>query len=201
MAISQFEITNADTVLVAELAAECSIFGYRAIFAAVTDSFEKNNAKLFETLGAQLSRYGISLIVPISYAPFCENVAFCASTSISGGSLREYLDSLISNINGVPFYLEHPLTQIRFTMPSLTGDGMSITRSELSEILERQEVQAFYSPELFLNYCTYRQNGTPHFLLFDDTRTLQAKIELGQTLGVAGQFLLYRELGNFYPML
>ena len=198
MAIFQFEQTKVDSTLVSELTEECACFGYREVFIATTDKFDKNSAELFEILGSQLSAYGITLIVPHSYASFCKHVAFSVSTSISGGSLRDYLESIIQTLGSSHLYLEHPLTQTEFTMPALTGNGTQISRNDINRILSFPETQVYYSPELFLNYCTYRQNGVPHFLLFDDERTIQAKIEFGKTLGIAGQLLLYHELADYY---
>ncbi len=201
MAISLFELSAVDHNLISALTEECSLFGYRAVFAAVDDSVNERLASVFEALGAKLTARGLPLIVPVSYQNHCKNVSYCAPTSISGGALNEYLDTLLDKIDASKLYLEHRLTQTKFTMPSLSGDGIFITEDERDAILSSADVQAFYSPELFLNYCTYRQEGVPHFLLFDDERTLRAKLDFGTKLGVAGQFLLYRELKNFYPLL
>lgn len=198
MAITEF--CDCSEQIASELFSECALFGFRGVFAAVEEEPQQKLTEIFEYLGASLSAHRIPLIVPITYASLCKNTSYYASTSISGGSLQEYLQSLLLTVDASKLYLEHPVTNNKFAMPTLSGNGHGITPKEAEEILARQEVQAFYSPELFLNYCTYRENGEPHFLLFDDERTLRAKIELGQKLGVAGQFLLYRECKEFYRL-
>ena len=84
-----------------------------------------------------------------------------------------------------------------FSMPSYDPDGKPLSPPEFRQLQEFYRPQSFFSPQLCCKYFTYRkQNGSAHFVLFDDEHTAAQKLSAIGDMGISHVFLLYSEWGK-----
>ncbi|MBR5390984.1 MAG: hypothetical protein IK141_06795, partial [Clostridia bacterium] len=83
-----------------------------------------------------------------------------------------------------------------FSMPAYSPDGQPLTYEAFRALQETYRAQSFFSPELCAKYFTYRKdNGSAHFVLFDDADTAAAKLRAARRREIGAVFLLYSEWG------
>ena len=110
--------------------------------------------------------------------PVGEYLADCA---ISGGTLREYLQSILAAAGGKlcvrlqPVYMDFPL-------PCPSGVGTPLTPRELNEL--HQNAPCFFSESLCTEYFTYVESGQIHAVLYDSLDSLRKKYQCLQACGI-----------------
>ena len=159
------------------------MFAYDAVLFLGHFSPSQKLIEFWRKLKNYLLRHDIPLILPLSVSPYCQGTKFHLTSAVSGGSLRGYLEELSRVFGADALVVEHRVSRRKFNMPAHDGNGIQITEQELNTLLSQPDIQPFYSPELCMNYCTYRSKDGDHFVLFDDTRSLSAK-ETGKIGGV-----------------
>lgn len=186
--------------LSSEIISECLSFGYDGVL-FLSVPFSEESIDFLHDLKSALSRYNISLILPLNTSACCYGAKFHFQSAVSGGSLRSYLEDLIRKYGAENLVVEHQLIRQTFHMPSPDGNGTPITDQELRRLLSCPEIQPFYSPELCMNYCTYHTKDSAQFVLFDDARSLSAKANLCEALGITHHLYLFSEVKNLYSSL
>ncbi len=147
---------------------------------------------LLSAFDAALNEAGLPLYVPLACGRGLRYAILTTPTAISGGSLTAHVAELQSvyGIERVAAFLQ-PVSQ-DFTLPSRTPDGVALTEAERNALLMKMGSQTFFSRELCAKYFTYTsEDGKAHFVLFDDTTTLEAKLMQLSRLGVKSVFALY----------
>lgn len=184
-----------------EILSECRTFGYDAVMFLENPPFSETMIAFWNELSSILFRHNISLILPLSASAQCSGAKFHIYSAVSGGSLRSYLEDLIRAVGSENLIVEHRVTRNKFDMPSSDSEGTQITEQELQVLLSQSETQPYYSPELCMNYCTYRTKSGAQFVLFDDARSLSAKANLCESFGIKHQLYLFSEVKNLYSTL
>lgn len=181
--------------LARDIQAECGRRGYSG---AVLD-LEPAQEQLpkLEALCAALARMGVRHFVPESVAPFAPEGKVIVSAAVSGGSFAQMLEALCRKYGAENLCLDLVRVCADFTMPSYDPDGRPLSQEEFRELRETYQAQGFFSPELCQKYFTYRkQNGSAHFVLYDDADTVLQKLRLADKASVGWAFLLYSEWGR-----
>lgn len=115
------------------------------------------------------------------------------SASVSGGEISEYLRAVFSASGSREIFI--PRIIRRFSMPAENPDGEEMTKNELSSIIWHNDIKAFYSPQMMINYFILRQTDERIcFVLFDDARSISEKLRLARKLGFEGAILAYRSI-------
>ncbi|MBE6915128.1 MAG: hypothetical protein E7471_00625 [Ruminococcaceae bacterium] len=200
MVIVSIESNTFSSDLFSEIISECLTFGYDGVL-FLSASFSQESIDFLSELKNRLFRYNISLILPLTISSCCHGAKFHFHSAVSGGSLRGYLEDLIRKFGAKNLVVEHQLTRRKFDMPSSDASGTPITECELQKLLSDPGIQPFYSPELCMNYCTYHTKDGAQFVLFDDARSLSAKANLCETLGIEQHLYLFSEVKNLYSSL
>ena len=159
----------------------------RSFSGAVLD-FEGRTPPL-EQMASQLdgifARRGWSLFVPEPYGHCAPHARVLIPSALSGGSLSLRLEEAVERFGRNRVALSLQRTAEDFFLPSPSGSGVSLTREELRERLDRFRPSVFFSRELCARYFTYmsRESGA-HFVLFDDGDTLCRKLEVARRAGI-----------------
>ena len=176
---------------------ECDVRQFDGVFADFDLSPLPDRVPFLDQLGAALSQHGKQLYAPLSVP----SGSVLVSTAISGGSLREMLCEARSRYGAERTALDVQRLIMDFPLPCMSGQGRPMTADELHAFQKRRDISVFYSRELGAHYFTHRLDGETHFVLFDDTQSLRAKLSLGAQLGLSAAFLMYPEVRDLLPDL
>ena len=177
------------------LAADLVFEVQRANALGVFADFEHDTPRtrmLLTAFDSALHRAELPFYVPLACGHTLAHAVLTASTALSGGSLTSYFSSLQQRYGAarVAAFLQ-PVSQ-DFTVPSSTPNGKPLSPAARGELLAHTGAQPFFSRELCAKYFTYTDaDGQAHFVLFDDTSTLEAKLTQLADLSVPTVFALY----------
>ena len=182
--------------LARDIQAECSRRGFGG---AVLDFHPAEEAlPRLESLCAALRRLQVRVFLPEELAGYGgETAMVIAPAAVSGGSFRQMLEALVSRYGAENLCLDLVRACSDFPMPSYDPDGKPLSPPEFRQLRDTYQPQSFFSPQLCCKYFTYRkQNGSAHFVLFDDEHTAAQKLSAICDLGISHVFLLYSEWGK-----
>ena len=190
-------LANAQTDRLArDIQAECARRG----FGGVVLDFRPAEEALprLEGLCGALRRLQVRIFLPEELSG-CggENAVIIAPAAVSGGSFQQMLEALVARYGAENLCLDLVRACSDFSMPSYDPDGKALTPLEFRQLREIYQPQSFFSPQLCCKYFTYRkQNGSAHFVLFDDEHTAAQKLSAICEMGIGHVFLLYSEWGK-----
>lgn len=126
-----------------------------------------------------------TLYVPEYYANAAPNALVLISSAISGGSLAVRLSQASARFDPERVVLALQRVREDFSLPAPSGSGVSLSQSQLEQILSVIHPNIFFSSELCARYFTYldHEQGA-HFVLFDDLDTLLHKIQIAHRCGI-----------------
>ncbi len=182
--------------LARDIQAECSRRGFGGVVLDFSPAADQTAA--LEGLCAALRRQQIRIFLPENLANLGgEGAIVIAPAAVSGGSFAQMLEALIGRYGAENLCLDLVRGGSDFPMPSYDPDGRPLAAAEFAQLRETYQPQSFFSPQLCAKYFTYRkQDGTAHFVLFDDADTAHQKLEAITAAGVGYVFLLYSEWGR-----
>lgn len=147
------------------------------------DRFTAAAFRLARTLGRQLERAGLCLLVPEAYAGVTEGAGVLISTALSGGSLELRLREALERHGPERVVLALERMGEDYTLPAPAGRGQRLTPQALSQLRSRRPC-IYWSQDLCARYFTYQAHEGVHFVLFDDDAALQEKLALARRLGI-----------------
>jgi len=186
-------------VLCRALVRECTVRRFGGVLADFDGAVREDRLAFLSQLGAALARSGLRLYVPERFAVPEGIVLIC--TALSGGTLRERLSDAAARYGAPRVALDCQRLAMDFTLPCRSGEGLPLTRWELTELRERCGSAVFFSDELCANYFSYTAQGTAHFVLFDTAETLRRKLQLGRERDIGTAFFMYPEVDDLLPEL
>ena len=133
------------------------------------------------------------LFVPEDFAPHLPGTIPIICTAMSGGIFNKRLEDALHRFPSPRPALDLQRTMMDFPIPAPGGTGTALTPIEFKELFSSHRPAVFFSRELCAKYFTYRRNGQPHLVLFDDISTLLEKIRIGRRMGISLFFLSYPE--------
>ena len=179
--------------LSADIIAECRNRRFSGIF---LDFESSQSANLLKSICQLASRSGIVQFIPLSFASCATNAKLIIPAAISGGSFEQMLREYKAKYGAENLCLDLVRTCQDFTMPSYMPDGRNLSKEEFDVIMAEHSPSPFFSKELCSKYFTYRCNGEYHFVIFDDASTALSKLEIADSLGFYGAFILYSDYGD-----
>lgn len=152
---------------------------------------------LIAALDTEAHRRGLTCYVPLCMSDAAPHSVLTVSTAISGGSLRQYFQTLLyrHGEGRIAALLER--TSMRFCLPSDQPDGELLNEEEREQLLLQHGSTVFFSSELCANYFTYGDQNGSYFVLFDDKNTFSRKLEILEELGIRDRFVLYPDAEEF----
>lgn len=186
--------------LARDLQAECARRGLSGVVLDLEAVGE--SADIVEAICAALARLQVPHFVPEGLHACAPEGKLILSAAVSGGSFAQLLDTLCQTYGAERVCLDLARVCADFSMPSYSPDGAPLSPEELDALQKTHRAEAFFSPRLCQKYFTYRkQNGSAHFVLFDDADTAAQKLALAEERGIGTVFLLYSEWGGVLRQL
>ena len=183
-----FQGLGSRDILCQEIVTECR----SREFSGVILDFDRRLPPL-EQLAARLDgllpHRGLTLAVPEAYGHCTQRARVIIPVAISGGTLRQRLEEAGQQFGRDRITLSLEAAAEDFLLPSPTGCGTPLSSEQLAGLRERLRPSVFFSQELCARYFTYMENGSGHFVLFDDGDTLKRKTDAARQSGVTS-FLL-----------
>lgn len=180
-----------------EVMRECSARGYDGILCDFEGRPMPLLAEIIRTLAGMTQKRGWPLYVTEAYGGYANSAKVLISSALSGGSLAQRLTEAIQRYGQDRVTLAVERVAEDFYLPSPTGQGQSLTREELRQMLDQRSPSVFFSGELCAHYFTYmsRENGA-HFVLFDDAGSIRKKLQVAHSLGIHQAVLAYPQVDD-----
>lgn len=159
-----------------EILMECTRRGMGGVLWDLPDRPESRETAA--RIAPLLAQRGLGQLVPLFLAESVPQARVLVPSGISGGSLRQLLETCGAKFGPRRCCLELTNTAARFSMPCSDPAGTALTREQLREALAGRE--SWLCPQLCLRYCTLPGH---EFLLFDDRETGARKLALAEELG------------------
>lgn len=203
MVIGQINYNCNDiNVLFLEIFNECCRREFDSVLLDLGNSPCTKSVSFASALCEKLNAKKIITYIPVYYSDFCNQSNYLVPGIISGGSFKEYLESLVLKLGASRLALELDALAMDFTMPSDTSEGIHMSRTQLHDMLDMIGDNTFYSPELCSNYFTYANSRKEtHFVLFDTVHSLLEKLSIARKLGFASSFLFIPETDEIFTLL
>lgn len=184
-------------VLCRDIISEMTMKSYTGIFADFYGDFSPIYANFLTELDRQTNARGMELYVNRTYASSTEYARVLVQSDVSGGSYSMYLGDMKQSI-GDRLCLEIVPICSEFLLPSMSADGIRMTRTELDELMNKIDPMPFFSRELCAKYFTYMdERNKAHFILYDDAYTIKVKAQKAENMDVRPVFMLYSEVREF----
>lgn len=180
---------------------ECGNRGFSGVVADFEQSPAPDRVTFLDSMGRILARNGRQLFVPEAYGDRVPQAVILICTALSGGNLRVRLEEAAEQFGRQRLALDLERLRMDFPLPCPGGEGTPMTGEALDALLRTRQPNTFYSADLCAKYFTYTQEGSTHFVLFDDAGSLRRKLQLGQELGFSMGFLMYPEVAELLPEL
>lgn len=158
-------------------------------------------SKTVEQLGALTSQRGWSLYVNGEYAHLGAQSFVLVPTAIARGSLEARLHGAVEQYGTERIALAVQRVALEYILPSGTEHGRPLERGELAQLVQRFSPAIFFDSNLCAHYFTYMEQGSAHFVLFDDSGSLLRKASLARELGIRRVFFTYPEVSDILPRL
>ena len=193
--------TGTPATLVADATRECMARGFTGIFLDREQPADSALAAACTALERACSAKGIRLYVSPALAKHTHTATVLVSTAIYSGTLERHMTQAAERYGHGRIAMDIERICTDFTLPAPSGQGKAMTATAFQALVQKLHPNVFFSGELCANYFTYRTDGRTHFVLFDDLRSIQRKLALGERLGVQCAFLFYPEVETFLPQL
>ncbi len=179
-----------------EVLRECTARNFRGVVC----NFDERRLGVLERVVAQLgdsfSRRNLTLYVPEQYGHCTSYARVMISSALSGGSLQLRLEEAEAKFHGRVVLAVERLCE-DFMLPSLSGGGIPLSPTQLASLIDRLRPSVFYSAQLCARYFTYMaQDGTVHFVLFDDKDTITRKIQRAGEIGAVAVMAGWSEIDD-----
>ena len=181
--------------LCAAVLRECGRWSFSGAVLDLEEPVRRDRLVFAEKLGAALSKSRRTLFLPERYSSAAANAAVLVCTAVSGGSFTQFLQEQVQ-ARGGPSRIALDVQRLRMdlALPAKSGEGTPLSGEALRQLMDREEPQVFFSPELCARYFTYIRDGEAHFVLFDDADTLGQKVKIGAAMGIPAAFFMWPEI-------
>jgi hypothetical protein len=186
---------------VRELVQLCSQQGFPGILADWPEEVSPALARFTGLLGVELAQNGKALVLPLQWQDTCPTAQLLVSSSICGGTLRGRLTDLSRRFGRERLVVQLQRSCAVFSLPSPTGQGMTVEPSALARLQNSQHPRVYFSSALCAQYVSWQEGNTPKLLLFDDAQSLRAKLALVGELGIPTCVAAYPEVRALLPQL
>lgn len=184
-----------------EILRECTAQGMTGVLCDLEGEPDAFWSAALGQLGRACAQRGWSLYVPESCGGVTEDCRVLVSSLLSAGSLEKRLRTALARFGGDRVVLCAQRAMEDYTLPSVDGAGVHLTRSELAGRMKRFAPAVFFDRGLCAHHFTYMDSSTAHFVLFDDCASLRRKLALAADLGIRRAVLAWPEVEDILPQL
>ncbi|MCL2402050.1 MAG: hypothetical protein FWC90_05340 [Oscillospiraceae bacterium] len=185
--------------LIADIIGEC---GKRAFTGIVINAGSypgsPSQISLSMALAKEALTHSLEYFVPEDLAETGDHTIVRISAAISGGTLTRRLVDAIKKYGTNRLAVEIERVMMDFSLPALSGTGRELSNNEFRALIDRHNPKSFFSPELMVNYFTYHDNHSTHFVLHDNAETLQRKLKSVSDMGSTYAFLFYPRIADIF---
>lgn len=187
-------------ILAQDIMGECTARSYTGILLDPEGAVTPLLQKVIPLLEDMAIQRGWIFYLTESYGTYATRAGVLISSAISGGSLEGRIVQAQETFgqNRVALTLQ-PVAE-DFSLPSLNGQGIPLSPSELAALRQSLTPSVFYSQELCTHYFTYLKGNRGHMVLFDDQESLEKKRVVAAGLGVRRFFAAYPQVKEFLPV-
>lgn len=181
-----------------EVLRECTTKNFRGIVLDFTSMPTATTVKIITILEEQALKRQWDFFVPEPYANYTKKGKILVSSALSGGKLSSRLDEVVERYGASRICLSLDPICEEFSLPAPTGSGITLTKEELDDRKKKWDPSVFFSEDLCAYYFTYMsREGGAHFVLYDDSGSLQKKLALGEEKGISHFAMLYPRCKGF----
>lgn len=184
-----------------EILRECSVRGFRGVLCDLEGEPSPFLEKAVRQLGQHAAQRDWPLYVTEDYAAVTEHSRVLVPTLLSSGTLEDRLRTALARWGGGRVALAAQRAAEDYTLPSAAGEGVHLTRAELAQRVKRFSPAIYFDHGLCAHHFTYMEHSAAHFVLFDDSGSLQRKLALAGELGIERVFLAFPEVEDILPQL
>lgn len=167
---------------------ECLKRNYGGVILDFEGGDKQSLARYADALGNLCSQYNITLVTGKRYQT--DTSFTLVSSGVVSGSLRQKLLKY-----GNRSVLEIVRLAQDIPLPAPQGRGITMTRAELTDLLNERRPATFFSSELLARYFTYKDAyGITHFIIYDDAESISKKLRLAESMGLPYAVMLYGEV-------
>jgi len=174
-------------------------------FDGILCDYDAPSSTFLEKVVAQLSlltaQRGWSLYVNEAYAAAGERCFVLIPSAVVQGSLESRLRGAVQTYGAQRVALAAQRAALEYILPSGANCGRPLEPGELSRLVQRFSPAIFFDNNLCAHYFTYMDQGSAHFVLFDDSGSLLRKAALARELGVQRVLFTYPEVADILPRL
>lgn len=178
--------------------------GYRALLVDPGTGASRPVLRLSALLCQTCRRLAIPFYTYSPVQKVCPGAVTVLSSALSGGTLEGHLAAGQKRYGALALEVEP--CRHDFSLPDRSGQGRSLSRQELDRLLEQHRPRCFFSPELCVNYFTYRSGRSAHMVLYDTAGTIAQKLKTASSAGIETAFVYYgavegciSHLADLYP--
>lgn len=180
-----------------QVAEECRRRGFDRVVCDFEGAPVGTLEQLARALGAQCAQAGLALYLPESYASLAPGCRVLVSSVVTSGTLARRLEQAMERWGADRVVLAVEAAAEDFPLPA-DGRGSPLGPERLRELMERLEPAVFFDRGLCAHYFTYMPRaGQAHFVLFDTPRSVRAKLDQAQKLGLYGALLAAPEVDSW----
>ena len=191
------ELQGAWAPFLQQLVRECTLQHFSGVIADFEGCTQRSVRSLAREMDRVLCGRGLQLYLPEAFAADAPHARILVSSAISGGSLEVRLEEAQKTYGPGRVVLALEKIAEDFTPPARSGRGLPLTPESLSALMHRLRPNIFWSGALCARYFTYfESSGRTHFVLFDDSDTLKAKLRLANDLGISQALAADADLGS-----
>ena len=171
-----------------QILGECRRRSFRGIVCDFEGMPTECLGKLVEILDRNCAAQGWGLYVPESYAPRAPQARVLIPSALTHGTLERRLGEAAERYGAGRTALAVEWVREDFLLPA-RGRGEPLSREALEGQMERLEPAVFFDRGLCAHYYTYMRGPQAHFVLFDTHKSVRAKLDTAQRLGLAAALL------------
>ena len=169
---------------------------FSGVFADIEDPEQQK--VMLPILDETLFKENIPFFVPLSAENYVSHAIVTLQTDVSGGSLEEYVSQYIKQYGAHRLAAHLVPICANYKMPAFKSTDSDLHPKDIQALIQKYHASTFYSNELQCNYFTYMdEESRGHFVVFDNARTLQKKMENLEAMGISYFFMVYPDYALF----
>ena len=175
---------------------ECLRRSFSGIFLDTPKSCSHDHRAAALTVAEKASSAGIAIYISHRIHSNTCGAKAVIGTAVSGGSFTGYISSAIQKYGAENIALEADLIMSDFTLPDRSGSGRELRSEEFKKLYSAYGRNSFFSKELMAYYFTYTSNGKTHFVLYETSQSIRAKLSAANKMGINTAFLYYPDFNG-----
>lgn len=172
-----------------QILAECRRRGFDRVICDFEGAPEGAAARLAAALWEVCAGAGLPLYLPEPFAHLAAGCRVLVPSRVLSGTLSRALSAAVQRYGRERVVLAIDAGAVDFPLPA-AGPGTPLEPDALRQLMARLEPAVFFDSGLCAHYFTYMTRpGDAHFVLFDTPRSVRAKLDAAQALGIGAALL------------